>query len=220
MAATTGGRIGSDKRHAVVVQALDNVTLNIEHGDRVGLIGKNGAGKSTLLRVMAGVYEPSSGTIRRNGRVAPIFSNTLGIDRENTGYENIIMRGLLLGFSREDIQSKVEEIATFTELGDFLNMPTHTYSDGMLMRLAFAVSTSIEPEILLLDEGIGAGDASFLKKAHARFQKLIESTGVLVLASHSESLLRRLCNKAIYLERGQVIAEGTLDEILEEYNKN
>lgn len=219
MAATTGGRIGSDKRHSVVVRALDNVTLNIEHGDRVGLVGKNGAGKSTLLRVMAGVYEPSSGTVERSGRVAPLFSNKLGMDGENTGYENIIMRGLFLGFTREEMQDKIPEIAEFTELGDFLNMPIHTYSAGMLMRLAFAVSTCIEPEILLMDEGIGAGDAAFMKKADQRLGKLVESSGVLVLASHSEALLRRICSKAVLLERGQVVHQGSLEDVLERYNE-
>lgn len=219
MVATTGGRIGSDKRNSVVVRALDNVTLNIEHGDRVGLVGKNGAGKSTLLRVMAGVYEPSSGTVERSGRVAPLFSDKLGMDGENTGYENIIMRGLFLGFTREEMQDKIPEIAEFTELGDFLNMPTHTYSAGMLMRLTFAVSTCIKPEILLMDEGIGAGDASFMKKAARRLEKLVESSGVLVLASHSESLLRRMCSKAVLLERGQVVHQGSLEDVLERYNE-
>lgn len=219
MSATTGGRIGSDKRNSVVVRALDNVTLNIEHGDRVGLVGKNGAGKSTLLRVMAGVYEPSSGTVERSGRVAPLFSDKLGMDGENTGYENIIMRGLFLGFTREEMQDKIPEIAEFTELGDFLNMPTHTYSAGMLMRLTFAVSTCIKPEILLMDEGIGAGDASFMKKAARRLEKLVESSGVLVLASHSESLLRRMCSKAVLLERGQVVHQGSLEDVLERYNE-
>lgn len=219
MAATTGGRIGSDKRHSVVVRALDNVTLNIEHGDRVGLVGKNGAGKSTLLRVMAGVYEPSSGTVKRSGRVAPLFSDKLGMDGENTGYENIIMRGLFLGFTREEMQDKIPEIAEFTELGDFLNMPTHTYSAGMLMRLAFAVSTCIEPEILLMDEGIGAGDAAFMKKADQRLESLVESSGVLVLASHSEALLRRMCSKAVFLDRGQVVHQGSLEDVLERYNE-
>ncbi|TDI66413.1 MAG: ABC transporter ATP-binding protein [Alphaproteobacteria bacterium] len=219
MAATTGGRIRRDKRHSVVVRALDNVTLNIEHGDRVGLVGKNGAGKSTLLRVMAGVYEPSSGTVERSGRVAPLFSDKLGMDGENTGYENIIMRGLFLGFTREEMQDKIPEIAEFTELGDFLNMPTHTYSTGMLMRLAFAVSTCIEPEILLMDEGIGAGDAAFMKKADQRLENLVESSGVLVLASHSEALLRRMCSKAVFLDRGQVVHQGSLEDVLERYNE-
>ena len=219
MAATTGGRIGSDKRNTVIVRALDDVTLKIEHGDRVGLIGKNGAGKSTLLRVMAGIYEPSSGTVRRSGRVAPLFGGNRGVNHENTGYENIIARGLFLGFSREEMQDKVSEIAEFTELGDYLNMPTHTYSSGMLTRLTFAVSTCIEPEILLLDEGIGAGDASFIKKADERLSKLVESAGILVLASHSEALMQRMCNKAVYLERGRVVHQGSLDDVLERYNE-
>ena len=218
VAATTGGRIGSDKHHAVVVKALEDVSLDLTHGDRVGLVGRNGAGKSTLLRVMAGIYEPTAGAVFRVGRVAPLFDPNLGFDRENTGYENIFNRGLYLGLRPDVIRAKIDEIAEFTELGDYLGMAIHTYSAGMRARLAFAVSAAIEPEILLLDEGFGAGDATFMKKAHARMKELVERSGILVLASHSEGLLRSMCTKGLLLDRGKVMGFGPLDEILQRYD--
>src|SRR5262249_50676073 len=151
------GRIATGEANHLVVRALDGVSFNIEHGERVGLIGRNGAGKTTLLRVMAGIYEPPSGTIEVEGRVAPLFDIGMGMDPESSGYENILLRGLYLGLRKAEIRAKVNEIADFTELGEFLEMPLRTYSAGMFARLAFAISTSIDPEILLLDEGIGAG---------------------------------------------------------------
>jgi ABC-2 type transport system ATP-binding protein len=219
MAATTGGRIGTDTRNHVSIQALDNVSLSFEHGDRVGLIGHNGAGKTTLLRVLAGIYEPAVGRAIIEGKVASLFDVSLGMDPESTGYENIILRGLYLGLSKSQIRAKTEEIATFTELGPFLDMPMRTYSNGMQARLSFAVSTCIEPEILLLDEGIGAGDKAFLEKARQRIEAFIGRARILVVASHSEELIRRVCNKAVLMERGKVIASGPLDVILERYNR-
>jgi len=216
ISAGTGGRIQSESGSSkpTVVQALDNITLSFEHGDRIGLVGHNGAGKTTLLRVLAGIYEPTSGTATIEGQAAPLFDVALGMDQDSTGYENIVIRGLFLGLSRRDIEARVEEIAAFTELGNFLDLPIRTYSAGMRMRLAFAVSTSIEPDILLLDEGIGAGDKAFMKKANERLRTFAEKAGIIVLASHSESLVRNMCDTAVLMEHGKVVQQGRTEEIL------
>jgi ABC-2 type transport system ATP-binding protein/lipopolysaccharide transport system ATP-binding protein len=217
MTAGSGGRIGTDGASHVVVRGLQDVTAQVVHGDRVALIGRNGAGKTTLLRVMAGIYEPIAGTAMIEGRIAPLFDFGLGMDPEGTGYDNIILRGLYLGLSRAGIRSKVDEIAEFTELGPFLNLPLRTYSAGMQTRLSFAVSTCIEPEILLLDEGIGAGDAAFLEKARRRLEAVVARAGILVFASHSEGLVRQLCTRAILLDQGSVVMAGPIDAVLERY---
>ena len=219
MAAGSGGRIGTDGASHVVVRGLKDVTAEIAHGDRVALIGRNGAGKTTLLRVMAGIYEPIAGTAIIEGKVAPLFDVGLGMDPESSGYENILLRGLYLGLSRAEIRAKADEIAAFTELGSFLNLPLRTYSAGMHTRLSFAVSTSIDPEILLLDEGVGAGDAAFLEKAKRRLDAVVARAGILVLASHAETLVRQLCTRAILLDQGGVVASGPIDEVLERYHR-
>ena len=219
ISATTGGRIESDADSGKisVVQALDGVTLSLRHGDRVGLVGHNGAGKTTLLRVLAGIYEPTIGTAKITGHAAPLFDVALGMDPESTGYENIVLRGLFLGLSHNAINARVDEIAEFTELGSFLELPIRTYSAGMRMRLAFAVSTSIEPDILLLDEGIGAGDAAFLEKASRRLKEFTEKAAIIVLASHSEGLIRQMCDKAVLMEHGKVLLVGDTNDVLEHY---
>lgn len=215
---TTGGRIAlAGKR--VFVDALDNVTLEFEHGDRVALIGHNGAGKTTLLRVLAGIYEPTIGTVEVEGNVAPLFNVGLGIDAEATGYENIYLRGAFLGFSREQIRERMDEIAAFTELGNYLAMPVRTYSAGMQVRLAFAVSTSIDPEILLMDEWIGAGDASFIAKAERRINDVVGKARIFVLASHTQGLLERTCTKGVLMHAGRVEAVGAIADVLREYQK-
>jgi ABC-2 type transport system ATP-binding protein len=216
LAATTGGRIGSEAKH-VVVQALDQVSFSLSDGDRVALIGHNGAGKTTLLRVLAGIYEPRVGSMRIEGRVTPMFDINLGIDPESTGHENIILRGLYMGLTKSEILARRDSVADFTELGPFLDLPVRTYSAGMQARLAFAMATCIEPEILLLDEGIGAGDANVLDKANERLDHFIRKAGILVLASHSVELVRRLCNKAILMEHGRTICVGEVEEGLEIY---
>jgi ABC-2 type transport system ATP-binding protein len=162
-----GGTIGRNESNVVVIEALRDITMSLELGDRVGLVGHNGAGKSTLLRLLSGIYEPTRGVATVTGRVAPIFDLGVGMDPEISGFENIIIRGLFLGQTRKQMVAKVDEIAEFTELGDYLSMPLRTYSTGMRVRLAMGVVTSIDPEILLLDEGIGAVDAEFLKKAQS-----------------------------------------------------
>jgi ABC-2 type transport system ATP-binding protein/lipopolysaccharide transport system ATP-binding protein len=219
MSISTGGRIGRDAGNRICVEALDDVTLAIEHGDRVGLIGNNGAGKTTLLRVLAGIYEPTRGTVEVEGCVAPLFNVGLGIDPEATGFENIYLRGAFLGLSRQEIRARIDEIAEFTELGDYLAMPVRTYSAGMQVRLAFAVSTAIEPEILLMDEWIGAGDATFIAKAEQRINGVVDKARILVIASHSEALIMRTCTKGVLMHAGRVVAVGAIDEVLREHQK-
>jgi ABC-2 type transport system ATP-binding protein/lipopolysaccharide transport system ATP-binding protein len=218
IAATTGGRVGNESKH-VVVQALDQVSYTFQQGDRVGLVGHNGAGKSTLLRVLAGIFEPREGRISISGRVTPMFDLSLGIDPESTGYENIILRGLYLGLSRAEISARRDSVAEFTELGPFLELPVRTYSAGMHARLAFAMATCIDPEILLMDEGIGAGDAAFLAKANERLEQFVNRAGILVLASHTDGLVRKICNKAILMEHGRIAASGTAEEVLTLYEQ-
>jgi ABC-2 type transport system ATP-binding protein len=212
-----GGNIASDTR-VPVIEALKDVTLNLQTGDRVGLVGHNGAGKSTLLRLLSGIYEPTRGTAEIHGRVAPVFDLGVGMDPEISGYENILIRGLFLGMTRKQMQERVDDIAEFTELGDFLSLPLRTYSTGMRIRLALGVVTSIDPEILLLDEGIGAVDAAFMERARGRLADLVQRAGLLVFASHSEEFLRQLCDTALWLEHGRVKAHGDLDDILSMYS--
>ena len=212
-----GGTIGRNTSNVLVIEALKDITLSLSTGDRVGLLGHNGAGKSTLLRLLSGIYEPTRGKAIVNGRVAPIFDLGVGMDPEISGYENIIIRGLFLGETRKKMQSKIEEIAEFTELGEYLSMPLRTYSTGMRVRLAMGVVTSIDPEILLLDEGIGAVDAEFLKKAQTRLQNLVERSGILVFASHSTEFLARLCTTAIWIDHGSIKMMGGIEEVVRAY---
>jgi ABC-2 type transport system ATP-binding protein len=212
-----GGNIASDDRKVPVIQALHDIDITIEEGDRVALVGHNGAGKSTLLRLLSGIYEPTRGTATIEGRVAPVFDLGVGMDPEISGYENIMIRGLFLGLTRKEMEARVDEIADFSELGDFLNMPLRTYSTGMRVRLALGVVTSINPEILLFDEGIGAVDAAFLKKAKDRLAELVQRAGLLVFASHSDEFLRQLCTTAIWMEHGRVKQTGELREVLTAY---
>ena len=213
----TGGRIGSDARARTRVEALKRISLHIEHGERVALVGHNGAGKTTLLRVLAGIYPPQSGRLIIVGRVAPLFDIGFGMDLDATGYDNIRLRGLHLGLSRKQVQARMDEIASFTELGAFLDMPVRTYSAGMQTRLSFAVATSVDPDILLLDEGIGAGDAGFMEKANERLAAFVQRAGILVLASHSAGLLSRFCTRAMRLEHGSLVDDGPLPEVLSRY---
>jgi ABC-2 type transport system ATP-binding protein/lipopolysaccharide transport system ATP-binding protein len=218
IASTTGGRVMTDVKEHVSIEALTDFSIQINHGERIGLIGHNGAGKSTLLRVLNGIYEPQVGRVVVEGRTVPLFDMSLGTDPESTGYENILLRGMYLGFTRAEIRDKVQEIADFAGLGSFLDMPVKTYSTGMAARLTFAISTAIEPDILLIDEGIGAGDAAFLEKAKQRLEDLIERTRILILASHDEQLVRRWCSKAVLFEKGRSVNMGPVDEILAQYH--
>jgi ABC-2 type transport system ATP-binding protein/lipopolysaccharide transport system ATP-binding protein len=213
----SGGRLGRDAHDRIVVEALRNVSVSLRAGDRVALIGANGAGKSTLLRVMAGIYEPVQGVVITRGRVSPMFEIGLGIDNELSGYDNIRLRGLILGLKVLEIEERMANIAEFTELGDYLDIPVRAYSSGMLTRLTFAISTCFTPEILLLDEWIMAGDAAFLSKAQARLEAFIEKTSIVVLASHNTDVCRRWCAKGIWLERGEVAGEGDVNSVLDGY---
>jgi ABC-2 type transport system ATP-binding protein/lipopolysaccharide transport system ATP-binding protein len=213
------GRIATDASDRLVVEALRDVSLRFSAGDRVALIGANGAGKTTLLRVMAGIYEPASGAVRVSGRISPMFDIGLGIDPDLSGLENIRLRGLLLGLSRAEIEGLIPEIGDFTELGEYLELPTRTYSSGMLTRLTFAVATCFAPEILLMDEWILAGDAGFLAKAERRIESFVKNASVLVIASHNEQICRTWCSKAVWLDGGQVRAVGHIDEVLSAYRE-
>jgi ABC-type polysaccharide/polyol phosphate transport system ATPase subunit len=214
----SGGHLATDANQRITVEALRNISMNIKAGDRVALIGSNGAGKTTLLRVMAGIYEPVSGSVTSRGRISPMFDIGLGIDSEISGYENIRLRGLILGLSTAEIEDRMQDIIDFTELGDYLDIPVRTYSSGMMTRLTFAVATCFAPEILLMDEWIMAGDAGFISKAEHRIQRFVEKASIMVLASHSLEICRRFCNRGVWMETGQVRATGPINEILDEYS--
>jgi len=198
---TVGGRLGSS-HGATEVTALQDLNLELKAGDRLGLIGHNGSGKTTLLRALSGAYEPDEGQIEVEGRIAALLDLNLGIDPSATGYDNIRLRGRIAGLSTREIEERMDEIAEFTGLGPFLAMPVKTYSAGMQARLAFAAATSVEADVLLMDEWIAVGDADFQQLAHKRLLKLVERAGILVLASHDVELLRLYCNKVMRLEGG------------------
>jgi len=201
----------------VEVRALDQVTLSLNDGDRVGILGHNGAGKSTLLRLLAGVYPPTSGRREVTGRVGSLFDITLGFEMESTGWENIDYRSYLLGETPKSIAPKRQEIADFTELGDFLNMPVRYYSAGMLVRLAFAISTASEPEVLLVDEVLSVGDMSFQHKARARMQKMMNAARVIVMVSHDLDSLASVCETGIWMDHGRVRQLGPMREVIAAY---
>jgi ABC-2 type transport system ATP-binding protein len=210
----TGGRIDAATGQIV---ALDGITLDIPSGSRIGLIGHNGAGKSTLLRVLAGVYEPITGSADIDGTIATLFNATPGLNVDSSGRENIITCGLHLGLSLKEVRARAADIAEFTELGGYLDLPVRIYSAGMLMRLGFAIATSLEPDILLIDEGLGTGDAGFAVKAEARMRELAERASILVVASHSMALLNTLCTTGIVLEHGKIVAMGPIETVLSDY---
>jgi ABC-2 type transport system ATP-binding protein len=196
---------------------LNGIDFELRPNEVLCLIGHNGAGKSTLLRLLAGIYEPTRGAAEVHGRVAPMFDLGVGMDPEVSGLENIIVRGLFLGMTRKQMEERIDDIADFTELGDFLRMPLRTYSTGMRIRLALGVVTSIDPEILILDEGIGAVDAAFLEKSKKRLAELVERAGLLVFASHSDEFLRELCDTAIWMEHGRIRQQGDIESVLAAY---
>lgn len=220
ISAATGGQIRSLDNKRVSIQAIDNLSLNLEHGSRVGLIGHNGAGKSTLLRVIAGIYEPTAGLVQVEGDVATMFDIGFGLDPEATGLQNIVLRGMVLGMRRKRIEDQVAAIGQASGLGDFLEMPLRTYSTGMATRLAFAISTSFTPDILLIDEGIGAGDAAFMSEAKERLKRFIGDAGLLVMASHSSDLLREWCNTGVWMEHGKLRMAGPIDDVLTAYTSS
>lgn len=205
MKLATGGRISSDAGGGVSVRALDGVSFELSEGERLGLTGHNGSGKSTLLRVLAGVYEPTEGTLDVRGRIASLLDISIGLDSDSSGLENILLRGLLLGLSKEEIRRKTDEIIEFSELGDFIELPVRTYSSGMSMRLSFSIATCVDADILLMDEWLSVGDSDFVKKAEDRLKSLVRKTPILVMASHSPEVLKEVCTKVVRLESGRVV---------------
>lgn len=208
----TGGKIEAEAGHINVVTALKNVSFELSDGDSVGLIGHNGSGKTTLLRSMAGVYAPVTGRVIREGCLATVFEIGAGMDPELSGYDNIVRMGLMMGMGPTEAKGRIPDIEMFTELGDFLQLPVRTYSSGMVMRLMFAMATSVEPEILLIDEMFGTGDTAFQEKAHARMKALIGSSKIFVFASHSHQLLREYCQRIFLLDHG-IVREVGLDAL-------
>ncbi|MFC0217656.1 ABC-2 type transport system ATP-binding protein/lipopolysaccharide transport system ATP-binding protein [Pseudochelatococcus lubricantis] len=211
-----GGAV-STEADGVTVTALRDITLSLRNGDRLAIVGHNGAGKSTLLRVFSGAYEPSSGAAEIVGKVASLLDITMGMDPELTGAENIILRGVFTGMTIDEARGFIPEVAAFSELGDYVNLPMRTYSSGMTLRLAFAISTASTPDILLLDELISVGDSSFAHKARDRIERMMDRASILVLASHDAKTLRKYCSRAVMLSEGRIVADGTVEEVLEAY---
>lgn len=213
-----GGGIGETKgAGGVVVRALDGIDLELKNGDRLALVGHNGAGKTTLLRVMAGIYHPTEGQIHARGLRIPLFDLNCGFDDEATGYENMLLRGLLMGFTRAQIEAKFDEIAEFSGLGDYLDLPVRTYSSGMLLRLLFSIATSSPADILLMDEWIATGDRSFRDKANERLHEFVSKSQILVFASHDAKMLQQVCNRAVLMQKGKIVQSGAVDDILNAY---
>jgi ABC-type polysaccharide/polyol phosphate transport system ATPase subunit len=202
------------------VNALRDINLELREGDRLGLIGHNGAGKSTLLRLMAGVYPATSGTREVEGNIHSLFDISLGFEMDSNGWDNIRYRSYLQGESPKSVKSKMAQIAEFTELGHFLDMPIRYYSAGMMVRLAFSIATSIEPEILLLDEVLSAGDMAFQFKAQERMNTLMKHARLMVLAAHDLGTIAQVCSKAAWLEHGQLMRVGPVDEVIAEYTRS
>lgn len=202
------------------VHAIKDMSLEIKEGERVTIIGHNGAGKSTFLKMVSGIYPPTSGALKVQGRISSMFELATGFEMEQTGFNNIYLRGLMLGESPRQIKEKMHEIAEFSELGDFLNMPVKYYSSGMFVRLAFSVSTAIKPEILLLDEVVGAGDAAFISKANKRMKELMASSRIMVLVTHSMKDAVELGNRCIWFERGKIMMDGEPGKVTKEYLAN
>jgi len=204
----------------IYVEALRDISLTAKAGDRIGLIGGNGAGKSTLLKVLASVYKPNKGLVEINGRVVSALNPTLGMEMEATGEENIITRSMLFGFSKKEAKIIVDEVAEFSGLGDYLKFPVRTYSSGMITRLAFSVTTSVNADILLMDEIIATGDSEFLERAEKRLENFLSKISVIFLASHSNEIINRFCNLCVYLDKGKVKAWGPTEKVLNEYFQN
>lgn len=217
LAASTGGLLDSDARGNVVVRALNQLNLEIHEGDRVALLGHNGSGKSTLLRALGGIYQPTRGEAIVEGKVGSLIDISLGINPEATGRENIFIRGALLGLTKREMISNLDDIIEFSELGKYIDMPVRTYSSGMHLRLAFSVSTVVRPEILLMDEWLSVGDESFRSKAEIRLKEIVSSTKILVIASHTRSLIENTCNRAVWLEHGTIKSQGTAVDVCTEY---
>lgn len=211
--AATGGKIASNSSSHISVRALDNLNFEIKAGDRVGLYGHNGSGKTTLLRALTGAYPPTAGFLRVRGKVASLLDIAMGMEGDASGWENIVLRGLMMGMSLNEIRDKTNEIAEFSGLGEYLDMPLRTYSSGMQVRLAFSVSTATSADILLLDEWLSVGDEAFQKKAAEKLHSMIENAPIMVIASHSHDLLKGVCNKIFRMEQGSLVDITSVDSI-------
>jgi len=211
------GLLGRARRHRMEVRALEDINLRLCAGDRLGIIGRNGAGKSTLLKLLAGVYPPTSGQRRVYGRISSLFDITLGFELDASGWENIAFRSYLQGETPRTVRQRMAAIAEFSELGDFLNMPVRYYSTGMIVRLGFSIATAIEPDILIIDEVLAAGDLAFQAKARQRIESLISAANAVVLVSHDLSAVQTLCNRALWMEHGRVKADGPPRQVIEAY---
>ncbi len=205
-------KLGEDKRTSIL--ALDELDLSFSDGDRVALFGHNGAGKTSLLKLLSGFYEPTSGTLTRNGKVSVLLDLMAGMDVNINGYDNILICGMLHGLNRKEVLARMDDIASFSELGSYLELPLRLYSQGMMLRLAFSICTSVDCDILLLDEWIGAGDQAFIQKAKERISDIVYRSSILVFATHSPDVARLLCNKALFLEHGKVLLNGEIDEVI------
>ncbi len=197
--------------------ALRDITFTIEHGTRVGVVGGNGAGKSTLLRMLARIYPPTSGAVTVRGNVAPLIEMGAGFNAELSGTDNILLNGAMLGFSRKQMLSKVDGIYEFSGLREFADLPLKYYSSGMYMRLAFAIATEVDPEILILDEALGVGDAAFIDKAKSRIRSLLDRSNAVILVSHDMKSLRELCTRGLWLQQGRLMADGPIDDVIDRY---
>jgi len=201
------------------IRALQSISLTIREGDRLGIVGHNGAGKSTMLKLLAGIYPPTAGERTVNGQISSLFDLQLGFEPEASGWENIAYRGYLQGETPKSLRAKLDEIAEFSELGEFLNSPVRHYSSGMLVRLAFAVATAIDPEILLVDEVLSAGDLAFQKKCRRRMEEMIDKAHLIVMVSHDLDALARFCNRAIWLDHGVIRLAGRTEDVLAAYTE-
>jgi lipopolysaccharide transport system ATP-binding protein len=210
-------KIVLDQSGIQIVQALKNINIDLNSGDRLGLIGPNGAGKSTLLRVLSGVYSPTSGSISSKGKVSPLIDLALGMDVEASGLENIYLQGEIFEISKKLIDKNINDIINFSELKEFIELPVRTYSAGMIFRLGFSVLTCLQPEILLMDEWIGVGDNNFSKKVNQRFKDILEKTKVFVLASHSKELILEFCNRVVWIENGSIRIDGSPKKLCDLY---
>lgn len=213
----TGGTLERQGDRLVVVKGLDDVNLTFTDNQRIGLIGHNGSGKTTLLRVLSGIYTPTTGHALIEGHGVSLININLGIDPDASGYENIRLRCVMMGMSSDEIRAKVDEIAEFSGLGEFLDLPFRTYSSGMQLRLAFAASTAVRPDILIMDEWLSTGDEDFKERANKRMSDLVDSTKILILASHSKELLLKNCTRIIWLEHGKVKMDGLPEDVLDAY---
>ena len=211
------GRLQHDRRNRVVVQALRDVSFQLRTGDRLGLVGVNGAGKTTLLRVLAGIYEPVQGRVAVEGTTGALLDPNLGMNVDLTGRENIALRGLYNGLSRAAIRALENDVQAFSDLGDFLDLPVRLYSSGMIVRLGFALATAIHPQVLLMDEWLLAGDATFMQRAEARLSGMVKGAEILVLSSHVPSYIETWCTRVLWLDQGRVRMDGTASEVLAAY---